>query len=109
MDQIKLALIKTYPKKGNLSANHAALMEILAEIAPHRPDVVITPECFLDGYVVTGPKVTAESLRKYAVDPGQSEYVQAVRAYARSQGCWVIDGLTRLAPQGVYNLSLIHI
>lgn len=107
MEQLRLALVKTYPQKGNLAANHAALMEILAEIAPHRPDVVITPECFLDGYVVTGPKVTAESLRKYAVVPDQSAYVQAVQAYARAQGCWVIDGLSRLTPQGVYNSAVV--
>jgi predicted amidohydrolase len=56
MNTINLAFVKTYPQKGNLAANHAVLMDILHEIAPHRPDVVITPECFLDGYVVTGPR-----------------------------------------------------
>ena len=107
LDTIRLAMIKVYPRKGDLNANHAALMDILHEIAPHQPDVVITPECFLDGYVVTEPEVSADNLRAYAVLPEQSPYVDAVRAYARAQRCWVIDGLTRLAPTGVYNSALV--
>lgn len=107
MDTIHLAMIKTYPKKGDLAANHAVLMDILAEIAPHRPDVVITPECFLDGYVVTEPEVTAEDMRNYAVDLETSVYVRAAQDYASAHGCWLIYGVSRLASQGVYNSALI--
>lgn len=107
MQTIRLALIKTYPQKGNLAANHALLMNILQEIAPHKPDVVITPECFLDGYIVTEPEVTAATLREFGVVPEQSAYVDAARDFARSQNCWMIYGLTRLAPQGTYNSALV--
>jgi predicted amidohydrolase len=107
MDLIKLALVKVYPQKGNLAANHALLMEILANIAPRRPDVVITPECFLDGYVATESEVNAKNLQEYAIDPESSPYVQEVRQYCRRQACWLIEGLTRCAPQGAYNTALV--
>ena len=107
MDKIRLALIKTYPQKGDLAANHAVLMDILQELAPQQPDVVITPECFLDGYVVTEEQVTTASLLEYAVIPEQSPFVAAVRAFASQQRCWVIDGVTRLAPDGAYNSALV--
>ncbi len=107
MDLIKLALVKVYPQKGNLASNHTLLMEILSDIAPHHPDVVITPECFLDGYVATEPEVDAKDLLEFAIDPGSSEYVKEIQEYARQQECWFIEGCTRCAPQGVYNTALV--
>jgi len=107
MDRLKLALVKVYPKKGNLGDNHAVLMEILAEIASHHPDVIITPECFLDGYVVTEDWVDAPGMLQYAVDPQGSAYVNEVRDFARSQACWVVEGVTRRAAQGVFNSALV--
>jgi predicted amidohydrolase len=107
MDLIKLAMVKVYPQKGNLAANHALLMEVLANIAPHCPDVVITPECFLDGYVATEADINAKSLLEYAVDPYTSAYIQDIRNFSRQQGFWFIDGCTRLTPQGAYNTALV--
>ena len=107
MEPVKLAMIKTYPDKGNLEGNHQALMRILKEVALNKPDVVITPECFLDGYVVTEESVSADQLRAFAVIPEESPYVAEVQAYARDHHCWVIYGLSRLAPDGVYNSALV--
>lgn len=104
---LRLVLVKTYPIKGDLAANQAALMAILNDAARYQPDVVITPECFLDGYVVTEDWVTAAGLRDYAVYPEQSPEVRAVQDFARHNHCWIIDGVSRLAPDGVYNSALI--
>ena len=82
-------------------------MRILAEISPQRPDVILTPECFLDGYVVTQPEVDAASLLQYAVDPQTSPYVAAAQEYARAQGCWLIYGCTRRVEQGACNSALV--
>ena len=107
MDKLKLALIKVYPKKGNLAGNHALLMDILSEVAPHRPDVVITPECFLDGYVASEDWVDRPGMAKFAVDPEDSGTMRDVRDFALRQACWVIDGLTRRSEQGVFNSALV--
>ncbi len=53
-ERICIAQIKVYPQKGALDANYARLISTLEQIqdAAHEPDVVITPECFLDGYAI---------------------------------------------------------
>lgn len=104
---LRLAQIMTIPVKGDLAANAARLMELLDQLAPQQPDVVITPECFLDGYAVTEAHVTAENLRGYAVEPAASPYTQAVAGWARAHNAWVVLGAARVAPEGVYNSALL--
>jgi predicted amidohydrolase len=55
---IRIAQIRVYPVSRDLEANHSRLMEILPAVAEHQPDVVITPEGFLDGYIGKDPEVT---------------------------------------------------
>jgi predicted amidohydrolase len=105
--EIRVAQIKLLPQKGALTTNHARLMQALDEIAPHNPDVVITPECFLDGYVCTEPWVTAENIVQYALVPAESLLVQEVAKWTCRAGAWFVLGCTRLTPGGVYNSALI--
>ena len=83
-------------------------LEILDQIAPQHPDVVITPECFLDGYVVTRPEVTRRTLKRYAIDPATSEIATAVSQWARTNKAWVILGCTRVATGGCANAALVY-
>ncbi len=104
---LRIAQIKVYPAKGELAANFRLLMNVLDEIAPYTPDVVVTPEGFLDGYVATEPYVTRETLANYAIDPVTSPYVKQVAAWAGTCRAWVILGCARRAPDGIYNSALI--
>lgn len=104
---LRLAQVKVYPTKGALEENHRRLMAVLAEIAPHRPDVVITPEGFLDGYVATESWVTKDALPRYAIDPAHSPYVDAAAAWAAEQESWLILGCARRTREGVYNTALL--
>ncbi len=103
-----MAQVKTYPAKGDLPANFQRLMHLLDEMAPERPDVVVTPECFLDGYVTTEDHVTSENLRGYAVDPATSRSTQHVGTWAAQHNAWVVLGCARAAPEGVFNSALIY-
>ncbi len=106
--KIRLALIRTYPKKGDLEANHRRLTEILGEIQSHRPDVVITPECFLDGYVVTEENVDWENIADYAIHPVNSPYTRYISDWAAARNCWVIYGCSRKVEGiGVSNSALV--
>ena len=78
MQKIRIAQVRAYPKKGDVEVNSKRLLEILDQIAPQFPDVVITPECFLDGYCVTLPGVTRRNVRRYGIDPEASEIALAV-------------------------------
>ncbi|MEM7033088.1 MAG: carbon-nitrogen hydrolase family protein [Chloroflexota bacterium] len=104
---LKIAQVKIYPEKGNLAKNHAALMSTLTEIVPHQPDVVVTPECFLDGYVVTEEHVQKTDMAQYAINPAQATYVLDVKEWAAAQKSWLIYGCTRQTSDGVYNTALI--
>ncbi len=108
-DVIRIAQLKMVPAKGDLQANHEQLMSALRQIArdPVPVDVVVTPECFLDGYISTEEEVTRENIHQYAVDPETSPLVASVSQWARRQQAWVILGCTRHAPGGVYKTALI--
>ena len=103
---IRVAQIKVYPKRGDCNANQARLHSLLTAIAPHQPDVVITPECFLDGYVADSD-VSAETLADYAIDPDTAPEIKAVQHWAADNNTWMIYGCMRRTTQGVYNTALI--
>jgi predicted amidohydrolase len=98
--KIRVAQIRAVPAKGDLAANHRRLMHLLERAASREPDVVVTPECFLDGYVSTEPDVTRESIVSYAVDPASSPYVREAAGWAARNRCWLILGCTTPAPSG---------
>jgi predicted amidohydrolase len=103
---IRIAQIKIYPVRGDCAANQARLLDLLDEIAPHQPDVVVTPECFLDGYVADS-EVTGEQLPNYAIDPANSAEVTAIQHWTASHRAWMIYGCMRRTSAGVYNTALI--
>lgn len=106
---IRVAQIRVYPEKGRLQANHDRLMEIMAEIEKtDEVDVLVTPEGFLDGYVVTEKSVAKEDLPGYAIDPERSAYTHAASGWAKRNNAWVIYGCARKAEGGVYNTALIY-
>ncbi|MBL9215601.1 MAG: carbon-nitrogen hydrolase family protein [Opitutaceae bacterium] len=106
--KIRVAAVRSYPAKGDLAANFNRLMEILAQIAPQRPDVVVTPECWLDGYIVTRGDVTARNLSSWAIDPATAPQARAVSDWARQHRAWVIFGCSRRVRGGVANSALIY-
>lgn len=107
--KIRVAQIRIYPEKGKLNANHATLTEILAEIERKEDvDVLVTPEGFLDGYVVTEKSVAKEDMPGYAIDPESSAYARAAADWAKRNKAWLIYGCARKARDGVYNTALIY-
>lgn len=108
MSKLRVATIRSYPKKGDIETNSARLIEILHQIVPQHADVVVTPECFLDGYAVTLPGVTRRNVRRYAIDPSKSEIGRAVSAWAKKNNAWVILGCTRLLPDGASNSAVVY-
>ena len=104
---IRIAQIRIVAEKSNLEGNHEKLMSALQSVARETVDVVVTPECFLDGYAVTEESVTADNLRKYAVDPLDSPYVDSLSRWARANKAWVVLGCSRLSGEGIYNTAIL--
>ena len=108
MLKLRVAAVRSYPAKGDLTANFERLQEILAQIAPQHPDVVVTPECWLDGYVVTRADVTRENLARWAVDPATSPLTRWAGDWARRHRAWLILGCTRRVRGGCANSALLY-
>ncbi len=105
--KLKIAQIKIPPEKGKLIENYRRLTDVLAEVAPSRPDVVITSECYLDGYIITEDCVSKEQLAEYAIDPSNSKIVNELSQWAADNKTWFIFGCMRKTEEGVYNSALI--
>jgi predicted amidohydrolase len=106
--EIRIVQIRVYPVSRDLEANYRRLEEILKDVAVHHPDVVITPEGFLDGYVAKDEQVNREDMDRYAIYPERSDYAQAISRWAAQHSTWFVFGCTRAAIGGVYNSALIY-
>ena len=107
--KIRVAQIKVYPQKGQMSANHRKLMGVLGDVErAGKVDVVVTPEGFLDGYVSTESSVTKTDMVNYAIDPATSEYALAASVWARRNEAWLIYGCVRKEKGQVFNTALIY-
>ena len=104
---IRIAQIRIVPEKGKVAANSKKLMSVLSDLTKRDVDVVVTPECFLDGYVSTEDWVNSDNIRNYAIDPSDSPCVDSVSAWARENSAWVVYGCSRLSPEGVYNTAIL--
>lgn len=105
--QLRIGQLKVIPEKGNLAANHERLIRVLDAIGAHGVDVVVTPECFLDGYVCTESWVTPANLDQYAVEPAENRLVQDIAAWARQASAWLVLGCSRRAQGRIFNSALI--
>jgi len=105
--RLRIVQMRIVPEKGALDLNFDRLRKALQSLEQKRIDVVITPECYLDGYVVTEESVGSSELKKYAIDPENSYYTEEISSWARQNAAWMIFGCCRLSDKGVYNTALI--
>ena len=105
--KLRLAQIRIVPEKGDLAGNYAKLLRALRVVAKCRPDVVVTPECFLDGYVSTEPRVTRGNIAAFAIRPESSGYAQGISAWSARHRAWLVLGCTRRVRGGAANSALV--
>ena len=106
--KVRIGQIKVEPQKGALPENHATLLAILGELTAHRLDVVVTPECFLDGYIASDPSISADELPRFAIDPRTSPYTRDIAQWARTNSVWVVYGCTRASGSHILNSALVY-
>jgi len=86
----RITQIRVVPEKANLEGNFGRPIAIPDKVAGESVDVVVTPECFLDGYVATDPRVSAEQLRRYVIDPSASAYGSSLSKWAGAASAWLV-------------------
>lgn len=105
--KLKIGQIKVASARAAVKKNSALLMAVLSEMASHRPDVVVTPECFLDGYAAADKKGSKKDVRRYAIDPAASRHTARVSDWSRANSCWTILGCTRKESGDIFNTACV--
>jgi predicted amidohydrolase len=93
-NQVRLGLFTAEPVKWDVEANWRVFEQVLAARAALKPDVVVTPECFLDGYAAAAKDWTPERFERIAQDRATSPYVARVRMLAEKYRTQILFGLT---------------
>jgi beta-ureidopropionase len=102
---VRLALMHGVPVKWNLEANFAVFLKAVEQAGEEGAQILITPECWLDGYAAPDKGSTSERLRGVAQDLRDSQYLARVSEEAKKRSLWICFGFTSLEDGKVYNAA----
>jgi N-carbamoylputrescine amidase len=102
---LRLALLRAVPEKWNLETNYRMLEPVVALAAEKHADVLITPECWLDGYASAAEDSTTEKVRSIAQPLDGSTYLEGVAQLARQHAIFICFGFTSLEEGQAYNAA----
>jgi len=100
--KIKVGLVKALAEWGRPDANLALIERVTRKLKGARLDVLITPECFLDGYMIRRKSWTRARLKACAVSGPKDARLDGVRALARRLKSYVLFGATQHGPGRVF-------
>ena len=94
MRRVRVGMIKAVPVKWRKRKNWNTLNRLIREAARRGAQVIITPECFLDGYVIHEKSCTRKKLRLMSERGETGTYVKKFAALARELGVHLVAGFT---------------
>ncbi len=107
-DKVRLGLFTgMVPVRWDLEANWRAFEKAFLSHAGEKIDLVVTPECFLDGYVAEAKDWSLERFSRIAQDPSTSPYIARVRALARKYNTSIVFGFTEDGHGKFYDCALL--
>ena len=95
------------PVKWDLEANWAVFEKVFLENVGKGVDMVVTPECHLDGYAAAAQDWTAERFAAIAQDVESSPYIGRVRELAEKHKTGILFGFTEVEDGKYYNCALM--
>jgi len=106
---ITVGLLKVEPPRAQPETSLGMMEEALADSVAGELDVLITPECFLDGYMVRERETTTmDQLRACAVDGPDDPLILRAAETAKRLGCWMVFGASqRLDDGAVANVACL--
>ena len=106
-DRVRVGLFSAMPVKWDLEANWRMFIDTLERHASEKPDIVVTPECFLDGYAASAKDWTPEKFDAIAQDEATSPYIKQVRHLAEKHRTAILFGYTEKKDGKYYNAALL--
>jgi len=106
MRPVKLGLIQFVPHPWEVRRNLSQLQAILASAGGHELDLIVTPECIIDGYAAReAPSNRAWEGRdrwidECALDPSGSEIITGLGDLARHEAAYLVAGYTERLGKG---------
>jgi predicted amidohydrolase len=104
-NSVRLALLRAVPVKWDLDANFKTFVAGVELAAQQKTELLITPECWLDGYASPAADSTPERIRAIAQDLDSSPYLAKVAEIARKRGMSICFGFTSLEEGRAYNAA----
>lgn len=105
--KVRLGLFTAVPTFWDLEGNWQTFERTVAEHANDGVDVIITPECYLDGYAVDAKDWTPERFASIAQDIETSPYIQRLRMLAAKYKVYILFGFTENAGGKFYDSAIL--
>jgi len=93
--------------KWDVEANWQVFQRVLQSHAGDGIDLVVTPECFLDGYAASDKNWSPERFERVAQDHEKSPYLANLRTLAEKYRVSVLFGYTEKREGKFYNTALL--
>ncbi|MBM4041732.1 MAG: carbon-nitrogen hydrolase family protein [Planctomycetes bacterium] len=100
---LRLGLFQQVPVKWDLKANLAAFLDGVETAATKGVDLLVAPECFLDGYAASDPASTRAKLAAVAQDAAKSPHLGRVAEAAAKRRMSIVFGFTQKDGDAIYN------
>ena len=91
---VRLALLRAVPVKWDLEANFKTFLDGVDLAVEQKAELLITPECWLDGYASTAADSTPERIRGIAQNVDSSPYLVKVAEVARKHHLSICFGFS---------------
>jgi predicted amidohydrolase len=106
---VTVASLKIIPKAGDKAGNYARFEQFAREAAAGGAQLLVTSECYLDGYLghkKMHPEMTLEKLVA-AAEPVDGPYLRKVAALAKELSVHVLFGFSENRGTTVYNTAAL--
>ncbi len=106
-NNVRVGLFTAMPVKWDLEANWSTFERSVEAHAASGIDIIVTPECFLDGYAAAAKDWTPDKFEKIAQDFATSPYLARLRALAEKRRVTILFGYTEKKDGKYYNAALM--
>ncbi len=104
-ERVKIAQLRAEPVAWDLEKNFDAFLAGVDLAVTNSAEILITPECWLDGYASAAPDSTPAKIVGVAQDLASSPYLKRVAEKARVHRIFICFGFTALEDGKAFNAA----
>ncbi len=109
MTTVRAALMKWESKWGDVHHNLDQYERMAATLTDLKPDLIVTPECFLDGYMERDKeRCTRDKIAQCSVTGPEDSLLAKVAEISKQLSCYTVFGATESGPDAaLYNVAYL--